>query len=78
MPYSLWVNSTNTQLNVTSQTFDFYVQTGPYVGCAMISAMTTDTWTPDLGNGIVALPSTAMRLPLASNLHSMNQTYLTR
>ena len=27
MPYSVWVNSTNTQLNVLSQTFDFYVQT---------------------------------------------------
>ena len=79
MPYSVWVNSTNTQLNVTSQTFDFYVQTGPYVGCAMISAMTTDTWTPETGNGISsALPTTVLRLPLSSNMHSMNQVYLTR
>jgi hypothetical protein len=82
MPYSVWVNSTNTQLNVTSQTFDFYVQTGPYVGCAMISEMTNDTWTPETGSGnnggIVSLPTTAMRLPLASNGHSMNQVYLTR
>ena len=29
MPYGLWVNSTNTALNVTSQTFDFYVQLAP-------------------------------------------------
>ena len=66
-------------LSPATQTYDFYVQTGPYTGCGMVSALTTDTWTPETGNGIVtALPSNPLRLPLSSNLHSMNQTYLTR
>ena len=79
MPSSVWVSTPDATLSPTIQTFDFYVQTGPYVGCGMVSALTTDTWIPDTGNGIVtALPSYALQLPLSSNMHSMNQTYLTR
>ena len=83
MPYALYVSTTNTQLNPTSQTFDFYVTTGPFVGCAMISAMTTDTWTPEPGitnhGGIVdSVPSANLRLPIASNMTTMCQNYVTR
>ena len=79
MPYSVWVSTPNTSLNPTSQTFDFFVQTGPYVGAAMVSVLTTDTWTPETGSGIVTtLPPYALQLPMSSNMHSMNQTYLTR
>ena len=79
MPYSVWVSTPNGALNPTSQSFDFYVQTGPYVGAGMVSALTTDTWTPETGSGISStLPLYALQLPLASNMHSMNISYLTR
>ena len=79
MPSSVWVSTSNAALSPVSQTFDFYVQTGPFVGCGMVSALTTDTWTPNTGSGLVtALPLYSLQLPLSSNGHSMNQTYLTR
>ena len=79
MPYSVWVSTSNATLSPASQSFDFYVQTGPFVGCGMVSALTTDTWTPETGNGVVTtLPLYALQLQLSSSMHSMNQTYLTR
>ena len=79
MPYAVYVSTQNTTLNATSASFDLFVNTGPFVGAAMVSVMTTDTWVPDGTDGRVSiLPSPILRLPLSSNLHSMNQTYLTR
>ena len=40
-PSAVYVSTSNTSLNPATQTFDLYVLTGPAVGCAMISAMTS-------------------------------------
>ena len=77
-PSAVYVSTSNTALNVTSQTFDFYVLTGPAVGCVMISAMTTDTWVPDTSSGVSTLPTSNFQLKLASAMTSMCTNYVTR
>jgi hypothetical protein len=63
----------------TPQTYDFYVQTGPFVGSPIVTAATSGTWatnTNDL-SGSTTAPG-GYSLPIASVMHSANRNYITR
>jgi hypothetical protein len=57
--------------------FDFYVQTGPFVGEPIITAATSGTWAPNYSDNTgTTRPTNALRLPMASVMHSANANYV--
>ena len=79
-PAAIYVKSTWTgdPTNSTDpRDFDFYVQTGPYVGSPIITAATSAVWTPNYRDGAGTVrPTNALRLPMASVMHSANANYV--
>jgi len=78
-PAAVYVKSayTGTAASTDPRDFDFYVETGPYVGNPIITAATSAFWTPNyLDGGGTARPTNALRLPMASVMHSSNANYL--
>ena len=63
-----------------SQTFDFYVQTGPFMGNPIVTAATCGIWTPFTtdGDGSLTAPANSVRLPIASISNSLGTVFATR
>jgi hypothetical protein len=83
-PLAVYVTSnffggTTTQVN-SPKTFGFYVTTGPSVGNPVVSAVTANTWTPNLNDnaGITIFPSNTFALKIGSRMSTMVQNYASR
>jgi len=83
-PLAVYVTSnffggTTTQVN-SPKTFGFYVTTGPSVGNPVVSAVTANTWTPNLNDnaGITVFPSNTFALKIGSRMSTMVQNYASR
>ena len=63
-----------------TQTFDFYVATGPWVGNPVLTAVTSQTWVADQTGTPLTPPLTGrahMTLPICSAMTSLCKTYTT-
>ena len=64
-----------------TQTFDFYVATGPWVGNAVLTAVTSQKWVADQSGAPVSIiPLTGrarLNLPICSAMTSLCKTYTT-
>jgi len=83
-PLAVYVTSnffggTTTQVN-SPKTFGFYVTTGPSVGNPVVSAVTANTWTPNLNDnaGVTIFPPNTFALKIGSRMSTMVQNYASR
>jgi hypothetical protein len=75
----VWSEYTGSASSNETRNYDFYVETGPFVGNPIITAATSGTWTPNYFDYAgTTRPTNACKLPMATVMHSMNANYVTR
>ena len=63
-----------------AQTFDFYVQAGPFIGSPIVTAVTPGVWVPATNSAVGSLtaPANAVKLPIALLYNTMCTSTTTR
>ena len=80
-PYNVYVLSqyTGPVSSNDPRDYEFFVETGPFVGNPIVTAATSGTWTPNYSDYAgTTKPTNACKLPMASAMHSANNNYVTR